>query len=697
MLGMLLFMPGICFSKETSDSILLNKIWSYRRNFAHKIGGENPNVYIRYTINTERRNFTLFLIPSFFYYAQGQREFLSETYGKLRLLEENDYRLDRQVVSNTEPHGNEITDAFTDYIVPDVYGMTIYKDKILSPFYRKNRRYYRYTIQQDSTNIAQVSFQPFLRHTQLIKGNATVDVNTGRIISVIFDGEFDMIKFHVDIVHESDGSNSVLPLRCQSDLKFNFLGNRITSHFLAIYNCKETLPDSVRNVSDKAKMDSLRPVVLRKDEEEIYQRFYQNQEKQLVTAIKTDTIEADVIENDTIEATSIETNVVEKDTTQKENLVKKEKSVSKFFQKLGERMISSTRLEKGDASFRLSPILNPQYISYSKSRGLSYRIQLGARYSWNKNRYLTLTPRIGYNFKIKQFFHHTSLRMTYNPKRKGYAEIIVANGNRIYNSSVVEAIKNQPNATPEDYEGKDLDYFKDHYIKVHNNIQVFDWLNILGGVVYHIRRAVNESGMEEENMPTVYKSFAPYLTLQFTPWRKGPVLTFNYEHSYKGIFGSNLQYERIETDASYKFKLDRMRLLNLRAGFGLYTNRKTAFFLDYTNFHDQNLPEGWDDDWTGQFQLIDSRWYNISKYYVRGHVSYESPLLVCSFFPIIGRYVETERLYLSVLSIQHTRPYSELGYAVSTRFVSIGAFASFLRAKIQEVGFKFTFELFRDW
>ena len=57
MLGMLLFMPGICFSKETSDSILLNKIWSYRRNFAHKIGGENPNVYIRYTINTERRNF----------------------------------------------------------------------------------------------------------------------------------------------------------------------------------------------------------------------------------------------------------------------------------------------------------------------------------------------------------------------------------------------------------------------------------------------------------------------------------------------------------------------------------------------------------------------------------------------------------------------------------------------------------------
>ena len=692
MLGMLLFMPSICFSKEASDSILLSKIWSYRRNFSHKIGGETSNVYIRYTINTERRNPTLFLIPSFFYYAQGQREFLSETYGKLRLLGENEYRLDRQIISNTEPHGNQVTDAFTEFIVPDIYGMTIYNDKILSPFYKKNRLYYRYTIYQDSTNIAQVSFQPFLRHTQLVKGNATVDVNTGRIISIIFDGEFDMIKFHVDIVHESDGSNSVLPLRCQSDLKFNFLGNRITSHYLAIYNCQETLPDSVRNVSDKVKMDSLRPVVLNKNEEEIYQRFYQNQEKQIVSAIKTDTIETEIIESDTIE-----TDVIETDTIQKNNIIKKEKSFARFFQRLGECMVTSSKVESKDASVRLSPILNPQYISYSKSRGLSYRIQLGARYSWNKNRYLTLSPRIGYNFKIKQFFHHTSLRMTYNPKRKGYAEIIVANGNRIYNESVIEAIKNQPNASPEDYEGKDLDYFKDNYIKVHNNIEVFDWLDILGGVVYHIRRAVNKSGMEEEHMPIVYKSFAPHITLKFTPWRKGPVLTFNYEHSFKGIFGSNLQYERIETDASYKFKLDRMRLFNLKAGFGLYTNRKTAFFLDYTNFHDQNLPEGWDDDWTGQFQLINSRWYNTSKYYVRGHVSYESPLLVCSFLPIIGRYVETERLYLSMLSIQNTRAYSEIGYGVSTRFVSIGAFASFLKTKIQDVGFKFTFELFRDW
>lgn len=663
-LGMLIFMPSICFSKEKSDSILLNKIWSYRRNFAHKIGGEKPNVYIRYTLNTERRNPTLYLIPTFFYYAQGKREFLSETYGKLRLLGENDYRIDRQIICNTEPHGNQITSAFTDYIVPDIYEMTLYDDRILSPFYRKNRVYYRYTVHQDNTNIAQVSFRPFLRHTQLIKGSATVDVNTGRIISVVYDGEYDMIKFHVDIMHGTDGSNSILPQRCQSNLRFNFFGNRITSNYLAMYNCPVTLPDSVRNVSDREIMDSLRPVVLRKDEAEIYQRYDEERMKEVQP--KTDTV------------------------------IKKKRHFSRFLQKVGDRLVTSSTMESKDASVRLSPILNPQYISYSQSRGFSYRIQFGARYSWNQKRYLTLSPRIGYNFKIKQFFHHTSLKMTYNPKRNGYAEITVANGNRISNESVIEAIKNNHN-DPQDYEGKDLDYFKDNYIKVHNNIVAFDWLEIMAGVVYHIRRPVNVADMEKEHMPTVYRSFAPAITLHLTPWRKGPVLTFNYERSLNNVFGSNLQYERIEMDASYKFKLDRMHLVNLKAGSGLYTNRKTNYFLDYTNFHDQNLPEGWDDDWTGHFQLIDSRWYNTSKYYVRGHASYESPLLVCSFLPIIGRYIETERFYLSMLSIQHTRAYSEIGYGASTRLVSIGAFASFLNTKIQDIGFKFTFELFRKW
>ena len=65
--------------------------------------------------------------------------------------------------------------------------------------------------------------------------------------------------------------------------------------------------------------------------------------------------------------------------------------------------------------------------------------------------------------------------------------------------------------------------------------------------------------------------------------------------------------------------------------------------------------------------------------------------------PAIGRYVERERTYLSTLSIDHTRQYSEIGYGFSCRFFSMGIFASFLNSDYQDMGCKFTFELFRRW
>ena len=65
--------------------------------------------------------------------------------------------------------------------------------------------------------------------------------------------------------------------------------------------------------------------------------------------------------------------------------------------------------------------------------------------------------------------------------------------------------------------------------------------------------------------------------------------------------------------------------------------------------------------------------------------------------PLLGRYVERERFYLSTLSIDNTRLYSELGYSFTCRVFSMGIFGSFLNTTYQDIGCKFTFELFRKW
>jgi hypothetical protein len=160
---------------------------------------------------------------------------------------------------------------------------------------------------------------------------------------------------------------------------------------------------------------------------------------------------------------------------------------------------------------------------------------------------------------------------------------------------------------------------------------------------------------------------------------------------------SDLPYERWEGDISYKHHMSHLQQLNIRLGGGLYTKRSADYFMDFANFRNNNLPEGWDDDWSGNFQLLGSEMYNASNYYLRSNISYETPLLGISMIPFLGRYVERERAYLNSLSIAHTRLYSELGYGFTCRAFSVGLFASFFNLHYQSLGCKFEFELFRRW
>ena len=75
---MLIFMPAICFAKVRNDSTILEKMWSYRRNYAHYTSSGGTNTYMRYTLNTERRNFTMFLVPTLYSFAKGERLYISE-------------------------------------------------------------------------------------------------------------------------------------------------------------------------------------------------------------------------------------------------------------------------------------------------------------------------------------------------------------------------------------------------------------------------------------------------------------------------------------------------------------------------------------------------------------------------------------------------------------------------------------------
>lgn len=667
---------GTATAATREDSLVLNRVFNFTHKYTNKVSGFQSNVYIKHIYQTERRNFTLWCVPSMYAIAHGQRSFVSEQYSRLNFSEEGELKSQRQVYYTTIPHNRRTMPTLLEFITPTLYDETIYNDHILSPFHKANRVFYHYSTAQIDSLRTRLYFRPrYVTNTQLVRGQATVETSTGHIMEAEMNGEFDMIHFQTLTQQGDYGSRALLPQFCRTNIEFKFMGNHITSAFEAAYDCPITLPDTVNVKGDRQLIDSVRPYNLSPEE----QAIYDNRD-----SLRTEQQRLDSLTDDTL---------LPEPRKPKHNHLK-----HVGWDLIGENLLRSLRASSEAGYVKLSPIINPQYFNYSRRKGFSYRFKLGARLNLNEDDLsLSMNTRFGYNFKQRKFYFELPLRLNYLYRgREAHTEVIWGSGNRLYNTSVLDELKRQME-DPSQLDGMHLDQFDDWHLDLTSSLPLNNRLAVEGGFVFHQRKAVNKHGMEQMGMPAIYRSIAPALSVKMRPWRKGPLLTVDYERGLKNKKNNYLSYERWEIDASQKINLSRMKLLNLRMGAGFYTKKTRDYFMDYTNFRDENLPGGWDDDWSGNFQLLESRMYNESDYYVRGNISYESPLMAASLVPFFGRYVERERVYISSLSIAHTRLYSELGYGFTCRYFSMGLFASFLNTRFQESGAKFTFELFRRW
>lgn len=669
LISLLILSMPTAMSGAKNDSPILDKIYEYYQLHRDEIHNIQDNVYAKFRFNVEKRNVILWLIPSMYVLAKDPREYIRESYNNVTFKNEHDFDVNKQVVTGTIRKNRKAMPVIIDYNTPRIYDITLYDGYMLSPFNRINRHYYRYKQIRQSDGTTRLEFRPKLYNTQLVNGFAIVETETGRIIRTVINGEFDMLSFCSDVRHENNDSLALMPTQCTTAATFRFMGNRVSTVFNSKYHQTKSLPDSIIEAESMTLMDSLRPVPLAESDKRIYEALAQRQ-REAEEAAAADTTE---------------------------HKVNKWKHF--WWDIVGDNLVTPLAAESKDkdAEFRLSPIINPLNVRYSGSKGISYKMNLSFHYKFNEHRYLSLEPMFGYNFKQRQFYFTAPLRMTYNPKRNGYAEIVWGNGNRISNSSVLDQI-NHEHGDSLSFNEPDADKFKDTYVKLTNNIMLYEWFDLETRLVYHQRTAVNKGLMIKYDMPTRYRSFGPALKFKFRPWlERGPVITVDYERSFKNVLRSNIQYERWELDGQWKMKIAGLRLLNLRTGYGFYTNKSDNFFLDYANFCENNLPEGWDDRWTGNFQLLDSKVYNESNFYYRNNVSYETPMLFATWLPYIGKYIEKERLYFSNVIVQDTRPYFEIGYGLTNRYVSLGFFASFYNTKFQRGGITFDFELFKRW
>ena len=699
--------------KPAVEWLILKNIFQYSPFYARAVDEYKAELYLKGRIKVHKSNKLIRHIPSMFRLEKGVDDYMLESVSEMHFVAPDVYNRKVKAMSTTFPRENGQIVDLTDFLNMNIYSSSIMTDKLLSPLDQKSSRYYHYLLDTVADIRGRHQYKilviPKFEGTQLVNGYIWVDGMDWTIHETYMEGKFDVITFKLHTIMGDSGDEEFLPVRLNLNVEFKFMGNHLEmdagawmkynsvvftkdgkrkksnkKHFHDLTEVYQLTCDTTKLITDKEKFEKLRPFPLTDEEDSLYNAW-----------------------------------AVRKADKEIEKTLNKKKKSTEFWGQVGDALVTNYNVNiSGIGNVRCSPLINPVMLSYSHSKGVSYKQKFKYNRLFPNGRMLKITPQIGYNFTHKDLYLKGSVSFLYWPEKQGSFDVDAGNGNRIYSSVVLDKLKAMPDSLF-DFEDMDLDYFKDIYMNAFHVVEPVNGLKIKTGVSMHWRYLVNSKReelmdifdkIERMKIRSEYNSFSPRIRIEWTPGMyyymngrrkmnvksKMPTFILDYERGLKGVFGSADAHERWEFDVQQQIKLNQIRTFAYRVGGGLFTRMDNMYFVDFVNFRRSNIPEGWNDEIGGTFQLLDGRWYNSSRQYWRGHMTYESPFILLRPLNKWLGMIQHERLYAGILFMPHLNPYVELGYGIETHVFDAGVIISSINGKYDTVGFKFTFELFND-
>lgn len=704
------FATSSVFGQIAIDT-LLKRSMSAAEKYNGLVEKYRAEVYMRTYVETLKKNFLYkytHLVPRFVLHDPKSDKAVIETLSNLRFDYPNNYLQDIKNVTGTLTSKKDI-DMIPFYLLNiNVYGETTNTESFFMPVRFSTAKYYIYKLKhfesENGKNYYTVEFTPIYNNPKLLKGHFVIESGTWRIVHFSAEGVDSFANFSFEIGMGDTWITNYLPVKFVIYHTASYLGNVVASRHLASIDYKEVVlrareeKEKRLNISDffQMRLDSIpvnndslfweknRTIPLQANETEVVKHFEQKQQEQL--------------------------------------LIKRQKDSLKNgnrMQHFAQQMVMNTRYKVKSTMIGYSGLLNPLMFGYSSVDGITYRQKLSFSFDMKRSRTFKINAYAGYMFQRKDFFSDVTSTWNYEPFYHGNVSLSIGIGNPTYSSLFIRQIQESLQQNGTRFEDISVDYFKDYYVKLFNDYELFNGFVSTAGVEYHIRKPKKN---EVRNSSTIYtprfiddilvtkKAFAPYLRFSWTPEQyyryegrqkiyvrsRFPTFKIEFSKSFRNIFGSTSRYDRMEFDISQNIPFGLMSSFQYHIGAGQFINQGSEYFADFTFFAKNNFPDNWNDGIGGTFSLLDRHLYNASASYIQGHIILETPFLILKNVPYVSDYINKERLYVSHLYTPHLLSYTELGYGIGNTFfktANMGLFCSFHKTKFREIGVKASFEL----
>ncbi|VBB44300.1 conserved exported hypothetical protein [uncultured Paludibacter sp.] len=707
---LIILLCGVSVFVSAQDGSKTDTIVYNAMNAAEKtsklIENYDAETYMRTYILTLKKNFLYkyaYLIPDFVLYDRKNNEAVIETFNTVHFQYPNNYEYEVKNINGTLTSKKDILMLPFNFLNINVYDITTNDGSFIMPIRFETRKYYRYryqnTFSENGKTYYTIQFLPVYSSSKLLKGSFTVEDETWRITDFFGIGNDLFVDFSFNIKMGKNSLEKYLPVEFQIYRTHLFMGNKIQNRYLASIdytNIQEKENISKTNKFDignryKLRLDSV-PIISEKD-------FWNKKRK---TALYNK-----------------EQALLEKIEKSQEEVVKSNEasdSVSsnhKRMQLIAQSIISEKKYHYKKTDIHYSGFLNPWLLSYSTQDGLNYRFRLSFDTHLIRHKSLEVSTSFGYAFKYRDLVTDMSMAFNYNTSRFGNVSFSAGKGNNAFSSLFLLEVQDSLRNKGLKFEDVFLNYYKDYYYRLYNNIEIVNGFQVRTGVDYHIRQANKKTnlnylsqGDENELLDKRYY-FVPTIRFTWTPAqyyrREGyqkiyehsnyPTFKAEYAHCFNNVLGSNSEYDRFEFDISHKIPIGLLQFLQYHVGTGFYARQKTEYFTDFTYFARYNIPETWKDGIGGVFNLLPYSVYNASTSYAQAHIMYETPFFIFTLLPKLSRGMLSERVYLSQLYTPYIVSYSEIGYGIGNRFVNAAFFGSFHKLNFLQVGVKVVFLL----